>query len=107
MKILRNKKFVFALHGILVLIFVLSIFLLYYYALNNIFNFGLYVILGILFSEGVALALNRGKCPLEYVHKAAGDNKEFFENFLPSSIVKYVIPIVVVITLVGLVLLNF
>jgi len=102
-----NKNLILTVHFILVIIFAVCIVFLYYYALKNVFNNGLYVISFILFCEGVALALNRGKCPLEYAHRKTSDDKGFFEHFFPAPIVPYVIPAVCLITTIGFILLYF
>lgn len=102
-----NKNLILTVHSILVVIFAVCIIFLYYYALGDIFNNGLYIISFILFCESIALTLNRGKCPLEYIHERVGDDKDFFEHFFPTAIASYIIPIVAAITLFGFVLLYF
>jgi len=65
----------------------------------------LYFTCSILFLEGVALILNKGRCPLEYAHKKAGDEKGFFDLLLPTWLVPYVIPVVIVLVAFGFLLL--
>lgn len=49
--------------------------------------------------------LNKGNCPMFYIHRKFGDDKYFFELFFPKRIAKKVIPIVAVISLIATLLL--
>jgi hypothetical protein len=103
---LFNKKYAIRIvHSIFVAVFLVCIIRLYHYALEDVFDNGLYVISSILFCEAVALILNGGRCPLEHVHRKVGDDKGFFDHFFPAPMVPYVIPVVVVFTGIGFLLL--
>jgi hypothetical protein len=105
-KKLFNKKYAIRIaHSMFVAVFLVCIVRLYHYALEDVFDNGLYVISSILLCEAVALILNRGRCPLEHLHRRVGDDKAFFELLVPKSMVPYVIPVVVVFTGMGFLLL--
>lgn len=95
------------LHFILVIIFAWCIISVYYYGLTDTFDSVLYIAVGILFSEAVALIINRFNCPMEYLHRRVGDDKRFFDHFFPSPVVPWVIPAVAGITLIGFLLLYW
>jgi hypothetical protein len=38
--------------------------------------------------DGIIIYLNHGDCPMEYFHYKFGDDKTFFELFLPKKIAK-------------------
>ena len=101
----RNKFFVRTIHGVLVIIFSFCIAILYFYAINDKEGNILYAVCIILFLEGAALIANKGRCPLEYTHKRANDKKGFFDLFIPSWLASYVIPVAIILTAVGFLLL--
>ncbi len=55
--------------------------------------------------EGILLLINSGDCPLAPLHRRYGDQKGFFDLFLPPKILPYVIPFFVITTVIGLLLL--
>lgn len=101
-----TKQFALILsHFILSLIFFACIGVLYFYAITDTFDPFLYFVCGVLFLEGSALALNRGNCPLEHVHRRVGDDKRFFDHFFPNPLVPYVVPFFIIVTAIGFLLL--
>jgi hypothetical protein len=101
----NSKEFIFIVHFFFVIVFAACVFLLYYHGINDTFDDILYLASFILFCEIVALILNKGKCPLEHVHKRVGDDKGFFDRFIPKALIPYVIPISVIIIAIGFLLL--
>ena len=59
-----------------------------------------------LFAEGLMVTLNRGRCPLQAVHRRLGDDKSFFGLFLPLRTLPYVVPFWTLVTIGGFVLLH-
>ena len=65
-----------------------SVGMVYYSAVTQTYNLLLYLALGALLIEGIAIAVNKGDCPLSYLQRKYGDDKAFFEIFLPKRIAK-------------------
>ena len=101
LNLFKNKIFIRIIHGTLVLIFTLCIIELYYCAITDTVGNILYITCTILFLEGAALIINKGRCPLEYAHKKAGDAEGFFDLLFPTYLVPYVIPVVAILVAVG------
>lgn len=85
--------------------FILSILHVYFTAITKTLSPWLFLTVGSLIFEGLVLALNRGQCPLTYLQHRYGDDKGFFDLFLPEWLLPYVIPSLTIITLFGFVLL--
>ena len=77
-----------SIHTIIALVMFASIGVVYYSAVKQTYNLPLYLTLGALFIEGTAITLNKGDCPLSYLQRKYGDDKAFFELFLPGSIAR-------------------
>jgi hypothetical protein len=54
--------------------------------------------------EGAVLAANRGDCPLGAVHRRFGDERTFFELFLPPRAARMAVPFFAAVTVFGFVL---
>jgi hypothetical protein len=57
--------------------------------------------------EGFLLWLNKGKCPLTSLQKKLGDDKGFFDLFLPPALLPFVIPFFAFLTFLAIILLIF
>jgi hypothetical protein len=54
--------------------------------------------------EGAVVSANGGDCPLGPVHRRFGDEKTFFELFVPKPVAKRAVPFFAVVTVVGFVM---
>lgn len=104
---MRNRIFILRIvHGLFALYFISCIFYIYFAAI--ILSLNLYVGFAILSLtvEGVLVfLLNHGDCPLIHLQRKIGDNKPFFELFLPKETAKKAVPVFLVMTVGGLLLL--
>ena len=89
------------IHAAFAILFISCIIFIYYCALTRQYSPWLYPAGILLVLEGIAVALNKGNCPLEPIHLRYGDNKGFFGLFLPEKILPYVIPGLAIIAAVG------
>ena len=100
------KNILRIVHGIITVFFGLCIIQIYYSFFTYTRSILLYGALIAVYAEAfVVFVLNRGNCPMSYIHRKFGDDKYFFELFFPNEIAKKVIPIVAVIAFIGTVLL--
>lgn len=95
------------LHAGFVLYFFICIFYIYYCVIFGIENAFLYISIISLLIEGLVVFLNNSDCPLGAFHKKAGDNKTFFEVFVPKPIAKQAIPFFAIVAMGGLLLYFF
>ncbi|UCG82676.1 MAG: hypothetical protein JSW38_10885 [Dehalococcoidia bacterium] len=77
-----------SIHALIALVMFAAIGVVYYSAVSQEYDLLLYLALVALFIEGVAITLNKGDCPLSYLQRKYGDDKTFFELFLPKRIAK-------------------
>lgn len=54
--------------------------------------------------EGLIVFLNQNNCPLGILHYKYGDDKSFFELFLPKKLAKNIIPLSAVLSIIGLII---
>lgn len=96
-------------HILVTLFLLFSMVYLYYVAFSKNFSWFLFLPIGSLVFEATLLFYNRGKCPLTKVHKRYGDSKGFWDLFLPSFIIPYVVSILEIAVVIGfiLVLLSY
>ncbi len=99
------KALMRTIHGLITFYFVTCIVWIYYSAIINRPNMLAYIAAVSLFLEGLVVMLNHGNCPLGPIHHRLGDDKTFFELFLPKRIAKKSIPVLGTISLVGIILL--
>jgi len=92
-------------HGLISLFFLGCIAGIYYSGITNSPSVWAYLAVTALLVEGLVVFANHGTCPLGKVHHKYGDDKTFFELFLPKRLAKRAIPFFSVVTLVGVVLL--
>jgi len=95
------------LHGLVTIYFMLCLLYLYTVGLTGNVN-GILFTLAILSLaiEGIAVfALNRGDCPLIHIQRRVGDNKPFFELFLPPKLAKQAIPIFALLTVIAVLII--
>jgi len=93
------------IHGLLSAFFLSCIGFVYYAAIADAHSRLAIVAALILLGEGAVVALNGGDCPLGTVHRRYGDEKAFFELFLPPRAAKLAIPILGGIAGLGIALL--
>jgi hypothetical protein len=55
--------------------------------------------------EGLVVLINKGNCPLGYLHRKFGDNKSLLELLLPKRLAKQVFPLFAALSAIGLVIL--
>ena len=104
----ENKNMIFVVrlfHIIATIILIASIIYIYYVILTRNFSYFLLIPLGLLVLEAIFLIYNRGKCPMDGVHKKYGDEKGFWDLFLPKRIVPYVVKVLDAITIIGFVII--
>jgi hypothetical protein len=66
-----------------------AIALVWYSGITGTINSWFYLATGLLALEGIIIALNRGYCPIIYLHRWYGDEKRFYELFIPERFAKY------------------
>lgn len=96
-----------ALHGAITLLFLSCLAYVYYAGLTNQVGPLAYIAVALLLLEGLVIVLNRGDCPLGAVHNRFGDEKAFFELFLPQPVAKRAVPFLGVIAAIGILLVIF
>lgn len=77
-----------SVHASIALVMFAAIGVVYYSAVSQEYDLLLYLALVALLIEGIAITLNRGDCPLSYLQRRYGDDKAFFELFLPKRIAR-------------------
>jgi hypothetical protein len=92
-------------HGIIAATLIASIGVIYYSAITHTHDMWLYLAMGALFIEGLAIVLNKGHCPFGSLSRRHGDTKTFFELFLPKGIAEQMFRVNAAIVGVGCVLL--
>ncbi len=97
--------FIRTIHGAITFYFLSCMVWIYYSALSNRPNTMAYIAVASIFLEGLIVLLNHGDCPLGPIHRQFGDDKAFFELFLPKPVAKKAIPFLGVISIVGIALL--
>ena len=94
-------------HGVLTIFFALCLLYLFIVGFTGSVDKTLFTIAIIsLAAEGIAVfAFNQGNCPLIHVQKKIGDEKPFFELFLPPKQAKLAIPVFAALTIIALALI--
>lgn len=91
-----------SLHGVISVFFLACLACLYYAGISGHVTAWTYAAGAALILEGLVVLLNHGDCPLGSIHHRLGDDKAFFELFLPPRIAKQGIPFLTVVALVGM-----
>jgi hypothetical protein len=108
MKTYRNETMILlvrSFHSLFALLFLSCIAYIYYCALTNRRDGWLWFAVGTLLLEGGVVWMNHGDCPLGPLHHRYGDDKAFFELFMPKRAAKLAIPFFSVVTVLGIALL--
>jgi hypothetical protein len=92
-------------HGLISLLFLLCIAAVYLGAWRGKADVVTVVALASLCVEGALVALNGGNCPLGPLFRRIGDEKPFFELFLPPRAAKLAVPILAGVSALGAILL--
>lgn len=94
------------IHGICSLYFVGCLAYLYYSVVYFKPNLLLAIAIISLGIEGfLVFILNKGNCPLIHIQRKIGDDKPFFELFLPHNLAKRAMPMFAVLTWIAVILL--
>jgi hypothetical protein len=93
-------------HSLFTVYFLMCLAYLYYAGISGVFNALLLIAVVSLGAEGIVVfILNQGDCPLIHIQRRLGDDKPFFELFLPKHIAKRAIPFFAVLSWVAVGLL--
>jgi hypothetical protein len=93
-----------AAHSLFSAYFLSCLAYLYYAAVARKRGPALAIAGGSLLVEGAVLAANGGDCPLGTVHRRFGDERTFFELFLPARAAKAAVPFFTGVTVLGFLL---
>lgn len=106
MKSAQKATLLQTIHTALAFCFIACLFELYYAAITRREWILFWISFMCLAIEGfVVFILNNGNCPPIYIQRKVGDEKQFFELFLLSRIVKKAIPFFTALNVGALVLL--
>jgi hypothetical protein len=89
------------LHGLITIFFLTCIGYIYYSGITGDITAFSYLAIAAIIVEGIVVGLNKGICPLGTIHHKYGDDKTFFELFLPKKAAKLAIPVLGTISLLG------
>lgn len=106
---MNNKKIIIILriiHGLITFFLIFSITYLYYTIATRKFGYFLFVAIIALILEGILLFVNKGKCPLIGIHEKYGDNKSFFDLFLPKKVVPYITLFLEIVAIIGFIFIS-
>ena len=90
-----------ALHGAISVFFLSCLAYVYYAAITRQRSRRLAVVAGALVVEGVVVYANGGDCPLGPLHKRFGDEKTFFELFVPPHVARHAVPFFAAVAALG------
>lgn len=79
----------------------------YYSGISERFTSWTVVSTAVILFEGLVVVINKGSCPLAYIHRRFGDDKTLFELILPKRLAKQVFPFFAVISAAGLLVLAW
>jgi hypothetical protein len=105
---MKNRKAIYiirTIHTLIAAFFIFCIGLLYYFAFTGKSSLWIIWIIAVLLIEGVILIVNKGKCPLSFLHRKYGDDKKFYDLFFPEKIAPYAAHILGVATIIAIILL--
>ena len=92
------------LHGSITVFFTRCIVAIYYSALRRKRGALLYAATGALVVEGAVVMANGGDCPLGGIHRRYGDDRDFFELFMPRRLSKRAVPVLGTVAVCGIML---
>lgn len=95
------------IHGLITAFFLTCIGYIHYSGITNRVTPLTLVAIGAVTLESVVVIINRGDCPMGPLHRKFGDDKAFFELFLPKRAAKLAGPVLGVIFVIGVVLVIF
>ena len=96
-----------SIHTLIALLMIASMAIVYYSAISQTYDILLYLSSGALLIEGIVITINKGDCPFSYLQRKYGDDKAFFELFLPKNIARHMFRFNFVVITIGYVLLLF
>jgi hypothetical protein len=94
-----------AVHGLITLFFLSCIGTVYYAGITHQASVWAFLAAAFLVLEGSIVTFNHGNCPLGAIHHKVGDDKTFFEIFLPERLAKRAVPVLGVVAAIGIILL--
>jgi len=95
------------IHTFIGLIGLAAIIIIYYGAISQTYNLWLYLALGALVIEIIAVRLNGCECPFLFFSRKYGDDKKLLELFLPKNIAKQMFNVIFIVIVIGYLLLLF
>jgi hypothetical protein len=104
-KTTRNIYWFRSVHAFFAVFFIQCLAYIYYCAITRTHTWLLTMALIALLGEGIVVVLNRGQCPLTGVQHRLGDQKGFFNLFLPEALARKMVPVWFFIALAGFLLL--
>lgn len=99
--------FVRTIHSTFAIFFLLCIIYLYVVMLQGEKTILAHWAAWILIAEAFLLAINRGNCPLAYLHRRVGDEKGFFDLFIPPPVLPYTVPLLTILSGIAIFWLFF
>ena len=107
MKAIYKIYIVRSFHAFFGIFFLVCIIYLYYEIFSGQRTVLAYYAAAALILEGLLLILNRGNCPLARLHQSVGDDKGFFNLFVPDKFLPYTMPFLTVISAIAIILIYF
>ena len=94
-------------HTLIGLIGAAAIAIIYFSAISRTYSLWLYLALGALLIEIIAVRLNRCECPFLFFSRKYGDDKKLLELFLPKNVAKQMFKVIFIVIVIGYLLLLF
>ena len=91
-----------SVHGLITLFFLFCIAYVYYAAITDRASQFAWMAAAMILLEGFIVIFNKGICPLGSIHKKFGDDKTFFELFLPKPVAAKAVPFLGIIAVIGI-----
>jgi hypothetical protein len=95
------------IHTLIALIGIAATAIIYLSAISQTYNLWLYLSLGALLIEVIAVRLNRGNCPFLFLSRKYGDDKTLLELFFPKNVAKRMFKVIFIVIFMGYLLLLF
>jgi len=93
------------IHVVIGLFFISCLAYLFISAFRPDITFWTYFCFISIILEGLLLFANKGECPLTLFQNRLGDNKGFFDLFLPGKALPFVIPVFSILTTLAAILI--
>jgi hypothetical protein len=101
-------KFIKIIHTLIWAIMVAAVLYILYCGLTKQFNLLLWISIGLIFLEGLALLLNRWVCPVTSIAKRyTTDRADNFDIYLPIFLTKYTKTVFSILFIIGLFIVIF